>query len=372
MLKVCVIGVGNCGSQIAELAKTKYNIAGLALNSSQKDLINIKAIPKLVLGDNLGSGKNREEAKRFVKAQIVNLLSQENFVEFLKDNDVVFVASSIGGGTGSGMSPMLVDILSRKYHNKRFVLIEVYPPLRESIAAQQNSIEYLKEVRENIPNAIYMAYDNDRRSDLPTSEMMKEINEEIVDHMAIIRGDYLYPTPYNSIDEKDMIALLKTPGRLAVFELPNIKEKDVDKETIEDKLINVIKNKSTNVELDRDKIIKQIGVITNLNSKLDKQFSIALTELKGLVGEPVEAFEHIYIGRDEEENKVAVILTGLSVPDDRLVKITQRITEGLDDMGKTKSNSVLDEMSIESIKELRNNSIESSNDLDFDDIFGKY
>lgn len=372
MLKICTIGIGNCGGQIAELAKVQKKIPGIAINSSQKDLINIESISKVVIGDNFGSGKNRDEAKRFVKAQVANLLNQDAFVDFIKENEVVFVISSIGGGTGSGMSPMLTDIMARKFPDKRFVLIEVYPPLRESIAAQQNSIDYLKEVRQNIPNAVYMAYDNDRRANLPTSEMMKSVNEEIVEHLAIIRGDYLYPTPYNSIDEKDMIGLLKTSGRLAVYELPDIKEKDIDKESIEDKLIDVIKNVSTNVELDRDKIVKQIGLITNLNKKLDKTFSVELSKLKELVGEPVEGFEHIFVAKEDEENKVVVILTGLSVPDDRLLKIKQRIDEGLEELARTKTSSVLDDVDMESVKELRGNGIENSNELDLNDLFDKY
>ncbi len=372
MLKVCAIGIGNCGGQIAELAKTTKNIPGVAINSSEKDFISITAISKILLGDSKGAGKNRDEAKRFVKSQITNLLSQEKFTDFIGDNDVVFVVSSIGGGTGSGMAPMCTDILSRKYPEKRFILVEVYPPIRESIAAQQNSIDYLKEVRDNIPNAVYMAYDNNKYSNLPTSEMMKKVNEEIVEHMAIIRGDYLYPTPYNSIDEKDMMALLKTSGRLAIFDLQNIKEKDIDTESIESKVINVIKNISSNVELDRDKIVKQIGLITNLNQKLDKTLSVDIREIKDLIGEPVEGFEHIYISKDTDDNKVILILTGLSVPDDRLIKITQRIEEGLEEMSRTKSSSVLDSTDTKSIKDLRGNEMEGSNDLNFDDIFDRY
>jgi len=372
MLKVCTIGIGNAGNQIAELAKIEKDIPGLALNSSEKDLTNVKSIPKLIVGDQKGAGKNRDEAKRFIREQIANLLGQEKFVEYVSAYDVIFIVSSIGGGTGSGMAPIMTDILTRKFPTKRFVLIEVYPPLRESIAAQQNSIDYLKEVKQFLPNISYMCYDNNKRADLPTSEMMVSVNREIVEHMAVIRGDYLYPTPFNSIDEKDMLKILETPGRLAIYDLHDIKEKDLDTETLEDKLVNVIKNISSNVELDRDKIVKRMGVITVLNDTLNKLFNTNLTGIKALVGEPVEGFEHVSIGQKSDPNCVFLILSGLSVPDDRLEKIMQRIEEGLEELSRMKDSSVLDDAETDTIKELRDTTSQGSAELDLDDIFNKY
>ena len=215
MLKISTIGIGNCGGQIAELAKKTHGIPGIAINSSTKDLSNINEIIKILIGDEKGAGKDRTNAKVFIKNQISRLINQESFVKHIEESDVIAIISSIGGGTGSGMSPLLLDILSRKFHEKHFILIEVYPPLRESVAAQQNAVDYLKEV-EGIPNAVYMSYDNNKLADLPTSEMMKKVNAEIVEALRIIRGEYLYPTPFNSIDEKDMLKILETPGRLAI------------------------------------------------------------------------------------------------------------------------------------------------------------
>ena len=363
MLSVSCIGLGNCGGQIANLAKREKDIPGIAINSSDKDLSNVSEIKKIIIGDTKGAGKNRADARKFMQEQISALLQEETFLDVITPHDVVFVISSIGGGTGSGMAPVFTDILTRKFSDKKFVLIEVYPPLRESLAAQQNGIDYLREVQKFIPDAVYMCYDNNRLSHLPTSEMMEKVNMEIVEHMDIIRGKYLYPTPYNSIDEKDMLRILGTPGRLAVYELPEIKEKDLDSETIEDKIINVIKNVSTNVELDRDKIIKRLGVISILNNRLNTMLDGDITKIKGLIGEPVEGYEHVYIAKDEDINKFILILSGLSIPDDRLVKAKQRIDEGLEELGRTKESSVLGDLNVTDIRDTN---------IDLDDLFGKY
>lgn len=372
MLNVCIIGIGNCGNQIADLAFKERQIPAVAINSSTKDLQNVKHIPKLTIGDEKGAGKDRATAKMFVKEKIKTLLEHQQLQDLIAPQDVVFIISSIGGGTGSGMVPMMTDILSRQHPAKRFIIIEVYPPIKESLGAQQNSIEFLNEVKNNLPNVTYMCYDNNRFADLPTSEMMERVNAEIIEHIDIIKGEYLYATPYNSIDEKDMMRFLTTAGRLAVFDYQYFLEKDLDNHSIEETLINIIKNESANVELERDKIIKRFGVITNLNEKINKTFDSSLNTVKDLIGEPVESFEHIYITSDkEEDNRVIVILAGLSIPDDRITKIAQRIQEALDELGKKKETSVLDDFDTDSLRELRSEDGTNAS-LDLDDVFSKF
>lgn len=374
MIKVCTLGFGNCGGQIADLAMKQYQIPGIAINSSQKDLSNINHVTKIILGNTLGSGKNRDQAKSFIKMHITALLQQEKFTTMINENDLIFIISSIGGGTGSGMAPMMCDILSRKFSEKKFILVEVYPPIGESLAAQQNSLDYLKEVRTNMPNVTYMAYDNNKYATLTTPEMMQRVNNEIVEMLPVFRGDYFYPTPFNSIDDQDLLTIVGTPGRMAVYILNNIKEKDFDSKSIEDAMIDNIKNVSANVELDRDKIVKKIGVITNLNSKLNKLIDPNYTKIQELIGTPVELFEHVYMtATNDETNRMVLILTGLSVPDDRLTKVVQRIESGLDELAQVKESSVLDSTESNSkIKELRSQTMKQSNEFDLDDLFGKY
>ena len=374
MIKVCTLGFGNCGGQIADLAMKQYQIPGIAINSSSKDLSNINHVTKIILGNTLGSGKNRDQAKSFIKMHIAALLQQDKFTTMINENDIIFIISSIGGGTGSGMAPMMCDILSRKFSEKKFILVEVYPPIGESLAAQQNSLDYLKEVRSNMPNVTYMAYDNNKYATLTTPEMMQKVNNEIVEMLPVFRGDYFYPTPFNSIDDQDLLTIVGTPGRMAVYILNNIKEKDFDSKSIEDSMIDIIKNISANVELDRDKIVKKIGIITNLNNKLNKLIDPNYTKIQELIGTPVELFEHVYMtATNDETNRMVLILTGLSVPDDRLTKVVQRIESGLEELAQVKESSVLDNTESNSkIKELRSQVMKQSDEFDMDDLFGKY
>ena len=282
MLKIATIGIGNAGNQIAELAAKTQGIPGIAINSSNSDLVGVGSIPTLTLGDSKGAGKNRDEAKKFIRSQIGAILKEATLCELIESNDYIFMISSIGGGTGSGMTPVMTDILSKRYPSKKFVIIGVYPPISESIAAQQNAIDFLKEVNSGMPDVTYMSYDNQKYADLPVSECLQSVNRDIVSDLVVLRGDYRYTTVYNSIDDKDLHNIIATPGRLACYSAKNIKEKDVDNKTLDDIMIDVIKNKSSQVELDRDKIVKRLGLITSLTPNLNAVLKSDIRDIKSL------------------------------------------------------------------------------------------
>jgi hypothetical protein len=371
MLKIGVIGIGNAGNQVAEFAK-KNKIDGIAINSSEKDVSTLTAVNYMVIGDEKGAGKDRNIAKEFIQKAARELLGKEEFTKVITENEVLYVVSSTGGGTGSGMAPVLYDVLTKVYPTKRFILVGILPPLKESVAAQQNTIDYLKEMRQS--NPVYKLYDNNRYAHLPISVMLSTINKQIVEDMIVVRGDYQKATPYNSIDEKDMLKLVETSGRLVIAGVTGVREKDLDDNGMEDYLIAKLKG-SAHAELDRDQIIKRLGLIVNLNEKVYRSIDTNLPKVKDFVGEPIEGFEHIYINHNEDElNQVYVILSGLSVPDDRIEKIMQRISEATAALTRTKESSILDDVSTDILSNLRGSSKDApdKNEVNLDDIFGNY
>ena len=85
MLNVGVIGIGNCGNQIATLAKKECDCDVYAINTSENDLATLpEGIPRLLVGDAQGTGKNRDAAKAFLKKSIMNIISDQGFSDFLR------------------------------------------------------------------------------------------------------------------------------------------------------------------------------------------------------------------------------------------------------------------------------------------------
>lgn len=380
MLKISVLGIGNAGNQIANLA-IREGIDAFCVNTSEKDLEAIaRDIPVYLLGNSEGAGKDRTVAKTFVKQNYRDLLRHDNFNQFIATQDIVFVVASTGGGTGSGVSIILTDILSRVYPNKLFINIGILPTLSDSIGSQRNTLEFLKELKGMEMG--YMLYDNNKYKSLTPAEYMEKVNREIIDTLLYIRGDYCYRTQYGMIDDADMYKLLTVSGMINVTSFENFFEKDMENDVTLDTYI--IKNMKTNAtcQIDKDRIIKRMGIIANLSNDLTRYYDPGMEKFKSIIGEPVEVFEHYYISENSAEvpNKFAVILAGLSIPDDRIQVIIQRIVEVEAALNKTKDSSLLDQVqSLDSLKvrslnvdRTRSSEKVNVNDLDLDFLSDRY
>lgn len=327
MLVSGIIGIGNAGSQVASLALSE-GMDAVVINSSENDLSTIPdTVIKFPLGDLKGAGKNREEAKRFLKDSIRKILEKSEFIDFMDNKDVIFVISSTGGGTGSGISPILTQILKKSFPDTYVILVGILPTLDEAYSTQINTLEYTQELYKKLDNPTYMFYDNDRMKDLPSHLMMEEINKAIVNDIKVLQGSYNFTTKYSSIDEKDMSMIISTSGRIVVASYTNIKEKDLDKMSIDEKLIQLLKT-GAHAELQLDRVIKRSGVIANLNANMAQSFDDHLIELQKIIGAPVEEFSHLSINDEKVlPNNVFFVGAGLSPINDRIEKINERVAE---------------------------------------------
>lgn len=380
MLEVGLIGIGNAGNQVATLASEKIGIDVFAINSSRQDFDTIPdSIPKKLIGDEKGAGKNRSDAKAFLKKQIMDLMSDEDFKNFMVSKEVVYICSSTGGGTGSGMAPILSSIIGNSFKNsdgsdKIIILIGILPTLLEAYSTQVNTLDYLTELYQTLEDPTYMLYDNDKLSKKSTCDMMKSINSSIVDDISVMMGMHTPTTPYASIDEKDMKVILNTQGRIAIASLTDLKEKDLDETTIEDLLINDIKT-NTHSELQRDKVVRRTGVITNLSENINSTFNTHIPGIQEFIGSPVEEFEHIYVNSDRKmPNNVFLIMAGLSKINDRIHKINDRIEEIEEaQKGNDDDDDALSEQDVNKLNEKRNYRRSSENsDVNLKDIFSKF
>lgn len=384
MLKVGFIGVGNTGNQIASLAQTKIeNMPVVAINSSQKDLDTIPETVKKFLitdkkGESQGAGKNRTLAKSYLKDSILALINDQEMKAFCSTLEVVFVCGSTGGGTGSGVTPLLLSALSQINPDTLFILIGIGPVESEALTAQVNTLEYLKELYGNIKNVHYMLYDNDNFDDMPSHRMMEHVNEEVVEDIKVLMGMYNKETRYDSIDTEDGLRLISSPGRIVVARVENVKEKDLDQASLEERLIKAIKN-NAHMELQRDQKVMATGVISNLSEQFSAEFNVHIPRVHELIGEPVNEFLHTYINEDKKEpNSVYLIMTGLSPVNDKITKITERINEIEERQRIQEEASALDTSKIDALSSMvrsnttRDNKDEDGGEINMDALFSDF
>lgn len=332
MLNVGVIGLGNTGNQIAALAAEELKIPAMAINSSEKDLETIaNKIPKILISDtegaSKGAGKNRSLAKSYLKDSILSIISKEDVQTFISDLNVLFLVSSTGGGTGSGTALLMANIISSMFVDTHVIVVGILPVMSEALSAHVNSLEYLNELYSNLENQTYMLYDNDSLYNIPSYKMMDTINREVVKDIDVLRCTFNYTTKYDSIDDQDMKRLISFPGRIMVTRLEDLKERDLDKLSIEDLLISKIKN-TNHVELQRDRKVTATGIIVNLSEQVFNDFDNHIPVVREFIGDPDHDFNHLAINEDRKmPNNVFLIMSGMSQVNDRIQKISDRIEE---------------------------------------------
>lgn len=381
MLNVGVIGVGNTGNQIAALAKEKLDVPALAINSSAKDLATVPAGVESYLlanadGTSQGAGKNRNLAKEYLKDSILKFLADEKTQNFPVELDVVFIIGSTGGGTGSGTAPLLLNVMADRYPDTLFILVGIGPVASEALSAQVNTLEYLNELYGNLPNAKYMLYDNDNYADEPSYVMMEKVNEEVVQDINVLRGFFNENTRYDSIDTEDNMRLLSFPGRISVVRVEDVKEKDLDSGSLEDRLIRAIKN-SAHMELQRDKKLMATGLIMRLSPQFMSEFNNHIPKVHEFIGEPVHEFLHVNVNNDRKDpNSLYLIMTGLSPVNDKITKINERVEEI-----EERQRVQMEEMTLDTEKIGKLGNMISTNDgrkkekpaeLDLAEIFGRF
>ena len=336
MEKITIIGVGNCGGQVASLAEKKYPdlFDTIYINTSEADLsmVQDKNGLKFKIGEKEeieGSGKNRDKMKEYLQADIGKLLESKELQDRIVEKKYCFIISSAAGGTGSGASPILLEFMRQMFPDTNFILVTVLPQLQASLAEQGNALEFLFELYDVLgENTTYMIYDNETVADLPPTRALEVVNENIVEDIRIITGIDNFPTPYESIDDADMESIISTPGRLIISRLTkNLTEKNMEDNSLDEMIIKNIKH-SNHAETDRNKKVVRWGIITYFTDAVNKLYKSGLNGVQDFIGVPVERFNHNSINdKTENLNFFYMIASGLSPINDRTKKIQERIEE---------------------------------------------
>lgn len=110
MPKIKVIGIGGSGKNAVNYM-VKHDVRGVkfvAINTDAQDLDQSKATKKLHIGKDLtagtGTGMNPSIGREAA------LESKEDITKVLEDTSIVFITGGMGGGTGTGASPVVAQI----------------------------------------------------------------------------------------------------------------------------------------------------------------------------------------------------------------------------------------------------------------------
>lgn len=306
------IGVGAAGNKaILSLIDTNLVNKGavLLINSTKKDIPEDYSGAYIGLSND-GCGKEREIAKEYA-VQTMKSGTMEQHIDNYTDS--VLIACSVGGGTGSGASPIIGE-----YCNKVLGLhvhYIVFTGFEEDARELQNSVDFFNELNfdcdvQCIKNSLFLqsSLGNKFRAE-------KMANNELVNRVQTMLGIDMIASEQN-IDDTDMYKIINTTG-YKTCERYDVTENLVDVDNF-NKICKQMIYQSKSLKSNEPGQIR-MGIILNLSPESDDAIDFNFTVLKDAYGIPYECFTHKQW--DGKQQFISFICSGMKLPIDEIKEI---------------------------------------------------
>lgn len=166
--KIKVIGVGGGGGNALNSMIASKQIKGvefISVNTDAQALLTSQADTKLQIGNNftkgLGSGADPDVGRTAAEE------SYEKIKDLLYDSDMVFITAGMGGGTGTGASPIIAEIA--KESGALTVAVVTKPFSFEGVRRMQSAEEGIAMLKEAVDTLIVIP--NQRLMDVVDKKM---------------------------------------------------------------------------------------------------------------------------------------------------------------------------------------------------------
>ncbi len=241
--RIVVVGCGGGGNNTVNRL---YNIgiAGaetIAINTDRIHLDIVQADKKILIGKSitrgLGAGGFPEIGKRAAE------LARGTLEDVLKDANLVFITAGMGGGTGTGVAPVVAQVAKDQ---GAIVIGMVTSPFKVERARMFKAEEGLEELRKAADTVIVL--DNNRLLDyvpnLPIDQAFSVMDQLISETVKGIAETITQPSLIN-LDYADVRAIMKGGG-LAVMLVGEAKGQDKAKEVVRAALNHPLLDVDTN------------------------------------------------------------------------------------------------------------------------------
>jgi len=280
-----VVGVGGGGGNTIQRMK-EVGIEGveiIAINTDAQDLLHTNADKRILIGKDtargLGAGSDPSIGEAAAKETV------EELTNVLAGTDLLFITCGLGGGTGTGASPIVAEI--GKEINALTVAVVTLPFNVEGKQRMLNAMEGLAKLQENVDTIIIIPNDKilEIAPDLPINAAFKVADEVLTNAVKGITELITKPGLIN-LDFADLRTILRKGGG-AMIGLGESKTEEAS----DDRALEAVENALTSPLLDVDiskakrALINVIGgsdmtlreaemIVETVSSKIDKDAHI--------------------------------------------------------------------------------------------------
>ncbi|MCE3268563.1 MAG: cell division protein FtsZ [Burkholderiales bacterium] len=197
VIKVIGVGGGGCNAIDNMVKSGVKNVEFICANTDAKALSRNKAHHLLQLGHGLtrglGAGSQPEIGKKAA------MEDREKIAALLKGTDMLFIATGMGGGTGTGAAPVIADIA--RSLNILTVGVVTKPFSYEGDKRRKTAELGIEELRKYVDSLIV----------LPNEKLLSELDEEVSMRDAFAAADDVLKGAVLGITE-----VIKTPGVISL------------------------------------------------------------------------------------------------------------------------------------------------------------
>ena len=303
-----VVGVGGAGNNaVNRMIEAKINSAKfIAINTDLQDLGMSQAETRIQIGDKFtkgqGAGADPEKGQKAAEE------SKNAIASAIKDADLVFITAGMGGGTGTGASPVIASIA--KEMGKLTVAVVTKPFAFEGKPRMANAnigIENLKKVVDTIviiPNEKLMEF----VPNLPIKDAFRHADDVLRQGIQGISDLIVTPALIN-LDFADVCTVMRNSG---------VAHMGIGRGKGEKRVLEAVKRAVFSPLLETS-IEGASKIILNIMGSPDMTLN-EINEATSLVREVVQPNANIIFGADiretmKEEIMVTMIATGFNNTD---------------------------------------------------------
>lgn len=230
-MKLVLIGVGQAGGKLVDALCQREAVDGasfvkraVAINTAKQDLQGLENVPetdRYLVGrsrvNGHGVGGDNELAAEIAQAERAELLETVDVPT--ADVDAFLVVAGLGGGTGSGISPVLVKELQR-VHTEPVCGLGILPSEDEGGLYALNAVRSLKTLRREADNVLLIDNDAWRTSGESLGDAYAAINEAIAQRLSVLLSagefDQSDDIAESVLDASEIISTLQGGGVTAI------------------------------------------------------------------------------------------------------------------------------------------------------------
>lgn len=324
MKSIGILGVGQAGGNIAEIAST-LGFQTALINTNQRDgLVNTRVEKKYFVPGYNGAGQDRSIGIRAVND------NYREMIDFVKRSFVnirlLLVAFSTDGGTGSGMSPLLIDLLLDQLSGINIGAIAIVPERNVLAGNRINTAECIEEISKIEAISSVFLVDNDQMRKINPQSSKQQIylssNYQVMEAINNVLQVTQKSSLYGNFDEMDLMNILNTRG-VTIISSATITDAKTTSDTCSK--IHLSWTNSIFCPVESTGVIRA-GLIYEGPENISKLINVPSIFEK--IGEPLQLFEGTYIS--ESDPTVTTILGGLSFPSRRLLSLEQSLEKNKD------------------------------------------